>query len=497
MHIARTAILLLLLLFMVERSLSSPTNVNKTKILILGAGLSGITAAKTLLDKGITDFLILEGKNYTGGRIHSVPFEGFYVEAGANWIHFTDDEETAPIVKLRDAKNIQGIRCNYSDFIIRDEQGNDITDLSVSKEYYDKVEGRVEEYIEARKEKKLPDIPARVGLQLMGWKAKRPIEEVVEYFNLDFEFAKRPELVSFHQLFERGEDYFVSDQRGFWSMFEDLYKPLTNKILLNKTVTEIKYSETSVEVSTSDGEKFAADYALCTFSNGVLASDVVTFNPPLSEWKKEVIFKDPMSVYTTIFLKFPSKFWDDHEYILHASKERGRFPIFQDLDRPGILPNGSGVLLIVLTEDEGKRIERQPYNETKAEVMKMLRKIYGQGIPDATAIYYYRWSEDPFTQGSYSDPVVGFTSEDFNKLGQNLGRLYFAGEATSEDWYGYMQGAYLTGEEKGQMIACQINPDESECKVPEKKKPKSGATLVASSATGILLLSLLCSRLWM
>ncbi len=266
----------------------------------------------------------------------------------------------------------------------RDEQGNDITDLSVSKEYYDKVEGRVEEYIEARKEKKLPDIPARVGLQLMGWKAKRPIEEVVEYFNLDFEFAKRPELVSFHQLFERGEDYFVSDQRGFWSMFEDLYKPLTNKILLNKTVTEIKYSETSVEVSTSDGEKFAADYALCTFSNGVLASDVVTFNPPLSEWKKEVIFKDPMSVYTTIFLKFPSKFWDDHEYILHASKERGRFPIFQDLDRPGILPNGSGVLLIVLTEDEGKRIERQPYNETKAEVMKMLRKIYGQGIPDAT-----------------------------------------------------------------------------------------------------------------
>ena len=43
-----------------------------------------------------------------------------------------------------------------------------------------------------------------------------------------------------------------------------------------------------------------------------------------------------MSVYTKIFLKFPSKFWDDHEYILYASKERGRFPVFQDLERPGI-----------------------------------------------------------------------------------------------------------------------------------------------------------------
>ena len=58
---------------------------------------------------------------------------------------------------------------------------------------------------------------------------------------------------------------------------------------------------------------------------------------------------------------------------------------------------------------------------------------------------------------------MGFTSEDFNKLGQNLGRLFFAGEATSEEWYGYMQGAYLTGEEKGKIIACQIHPNESEC----------------------------------
>ena len=266
----------------------------------------------------------------------------------------------------------------------RDEQGNDITDFAVLKDFHDKVETKVEDYQEKRKEKKLPDIPARVGVQLMGWKSKRPIEKVVEYLNMDFEYSKRPELVSFYQLFERGEDFFLADQRGHWSMYEDLYKPLTNRILLSKTVTEIKYSATSVEVTTSDGDKFAAEYALCTFSTGVLASDMVTFNPPLPQWKKEVIFKNPMSVYTKIFLKFPSKFWDDHEYILYASKERGRFPVFQDLERPGILPNGSNVLLITVTEDEARRIERQAYNETKAEVMKILRTIYGQGIPDAT-----------------------------------------------------------------------------------------------------------------
>ena len=255
----------------------------------------------------------------------------------------------------------------------------------MNKDYHDKVEGRVEEYVEARKEKGSPDIPARVGLQLMGWKSRnQPIRKVVEYFNFDFEFAKRPELVSFYQLFEPGEDFFVSDQRGHWSMYEDLYKPLTNRIILGKTVTEIEYSATSVDVTTSDGDKFAADYALCSFSTGVLASDMVTFIPALPQWKKEVIFKNPMTVYIKIFLKFPSKFWDDHEYILYASKERGRFPVFQDLERPGILPNGSNVLLITVVEDEGRRIEQQTFNETKAEVMKMLRTIYGQGIPDAT-----------------------------------------------------------------------------------------------------------------
>ena len=110
---------MLLSLFMVQRSSSSPVKVNKTQVLILGAGLSGIKAAKTLLDKGITDFLILDGKNYTGGRIHAVPFAGVNIEAGANWIHFTDDEVTTPLVKLRDAKNMSGIRCNYSDFVVR------------------------------------------------------------------------------------------------------------------------------------------------------------------------------------------------------------------------------------------------------------------------------------------------------------------------------------------------------------------------------------------
>ena len=91
----------------------------KTKVLILGAGLSGITAAKVLLDNNIKDFYVLEGQDYIGGRIHTVQFEGVRVEAGANWLHSLDNEDSEVLVKLMGDKKITGLWSNYSDFIIR------------------------------------------------------------------------------------------------------------------------------------------------------------------------------------------------------------------------------------------------------------------------------------------------------------------------------------------------------------------------------------------
>lgn len=46
------------------------------EVLILGAGISGITAAKTLHDNGITNFTILEQRDRIGGRINSSRFAG-------------------------------------------------------------------------------------------------------------------------------------------------------------------------------------------------------------------------------------------------------------------------------------------------------------------------------------------------------------------------------------------------------------------------------------
>ncbi|KAG0725384.1 Peroxisomal N(1)-acetyl-spermine/spermidine oxidase [Chionoecetes opilio] len=57
------------------------------KIVIVGAGMAGLSAANHLLKNNITDFVMLEGRNRVGGRIIAINIDGRRMELGANWIH--------------------------------------------------------------------------------------------------------------------------------------------------------------------------------------------------------------------------------------------------------------------------------------------------------------------------------------------------------------------------------------------------------------------------
>jgi len=59
-------------------------------VLILGAGMSGIAAAKTLNDNVVTNFIILEARNEIGGQMRAADFAGVRIELGANWIQGVD-----------------------------------------------------------------------------------------------------------------------------------------------------------------------------------------------------------------------------------------------------------------------------------------------------------------------------------------------------------------------------------------------------------------------
>ncbi|GJN30561.1 hypothetical protein PR202_gb18874 [Eleusine coracana subsp. coracana] len=71
------------------------------RVIIVGAGMSGISAGKRLSDAGITDLLILEATDHIGGRMHKQNFAGINVEVGANWVEGVNGDKMNPIWPYR------------------------------------------------------------------------------------------------------------------------------------------------------------------------------------------------------------------------------------------------------------------------------------------------------------------------------------------------------------------------------------------------------------
>lgn len=76
--------------------------IKNPKILIIGAGASGLAAATKLYENGLTNFKILEAEDRIGGRIHSVPFGRGLVDLGGQWVHGEDGNLVYDMVKNLD-----------------------------------------------------------------------------------------------------------------------------------------------------------------------------------------------------------------------------------------------------------------------------------------------------------------------------------------------------------------------------------------------------------
>lgn len=229
------------------------------------------------------------------------------------------------------------------------------------------------------------DQPLSSVLALNGWIPDTSLKRTVEWFYVDFEYALKPALISarfYSGVCEKNE--IVTDHRGFKGIIEHLAGNIKSKIKMNKIVTQIKYNSSGIEVRTKDGETYKAKYGICTFSTGVLASDLVEFVPELPKWKREAISRIPLAYYTNIFVKFPTAFWEDNEFILNGGSISSTFPLVYNLNKKGI-QKGSNILLFTAVEDNSLRIESQSKDKTRDEVMKTLGEMYPNvSIPQPT-----------------------------------------------------------------------------------------------------------------
>ncbi|KAF9456387.1 amine oxidase [Collybia nuda] len=440
-------------------------------VLILGGGVAGVIAARTLHERGIKDFIIIEGRNELGGRLRSTSFGGKTVELGANWVQGTqtDGGPANPILTLVKKHKVQTQFNDYFGSLTTYDKTGPVDFLDV---FNASVDAFTELTVAAgpRVSKSLVDLTSRGGYTLTGVRPRDAHAKAAEYFNFDWEYAQKPDQSSWvasswnnnftYDVDQGGfsEDNLLAiDQRGFKAFIQEEAKEFLDpsQIMLNAIVKTVSWSGVGVTVVLEDGRSISGDYALCTFSLGVLQNDDVVFKPSLPDWKQEAIASMTMGTYTKIFLQFPENFWFDTEMGLYADPERGRYPVWQSLDHESFLP-GSGIIFATVTGDYSERIEALSDTQVKAEVLGVLYSMFPNvTVPDPLDFMFPRWFSDPLYRGSYSNWPPSFFREHHDNLRANLGRLFFAGEATSQKYFGFLHGAYFEGLNVGQeLVKC-------------------------------------------
>ncbi|XP_039117607.1 LOW QUALITY PROTEIN: polyamine oxidase 1-like [Dioscorea cayenensis subsp. rotundata] len=478
--------LLLLLLLSPTTTTATPTN---PSVIIVGAGMSGIMAAKTLSDAGITNIQILEATDHIGGRMHKVSFAGINIEIGANWVEGVNGKEVNPIWTLANDLNLRNFFSDFDNVSSNCyKQGGGLHKSSVVEkaiETLDEVKGFGEKLGATLHPSGKDDISVLTMQRLMNHVPSDPVGMVVDYYTSDYEFAEPPRVTSMQNTVPLatfsnfGEDiYFVADQRGYGSVVEHLAHQFLKtdkkgnivdpRFMLNKVVREISYSKSGVTVMTEDGKKYEADYVMVSVSIGVLQTHLIKFKPDLPHWKILALYQFDMAVYTKIFVKFPKTFWPTEngtEFFLYASKRRGYYPIWQQLEKQ--YP-GANVLLVTVTDEESRRIEQQSNAATKAEIMNVLRDMFGKNIPEATDILVPRWWSDRFYKGTFSNWPIGVNRYEYDQIRAPVDRVYFTGEHTSESYNGYVHGAYLAGIDSANMMIKCIKKGMCKFHIPAK-----------------------------
>lgn len=402
-------------------------------IIVIGAGASGLLAARNLAHAGL-EVRILEARDRIGGRIHTIHDPNFSrpVEMGAEFIH---GKLPITLCLLKEYKlNHHKLKGRLWTV----ENGEVIP----SPEY---IPGANE--LDAALKELQEDMSVRQFLDTyLSQPEHRPLYDDIQRFVEGYDAAD-VNLASALAFKKEWNDTDSGQQfrptNGYAALMDALLTDCLNQrvqLELHATVKHIFWEGEKIEITTADHKKYTADKVLITVPLGVWQSDEgeeahIHFHPRLDH-KTNAAKQLGYGSVVKVMLQFTDAFWNHHEPKEFKKKLGFLFT------HPGIptwwTQDTGDVPMLVgwMGGPPADVMKNAPDNIVIDYALNTLSQVFpalkSELLPMLKAHYISRWTEDPFSLGAYSYSVVGGDWHKHTLLEPMHGKLYFAGEALDD-----------------------------------------------------------------
>jgi monoamine oxidase len=448
-------------------------------VAIIGAGVAGLTAAYRLLQAGVP-CEIFEGSERTGGRILTrtgFNKDGMFCELGGELV----DSNHADLIALAGELGVEIQELKASDkgvdlYFFGGKHYSDKELIPAFEPFAKKLAADLEGLYDAAEnftEKaarfdriNLAEYFTQTGQGVDKWvvdmlRVAYTIEygrDAGEQSSLNLIALLKPETSEGFKIFGDSDES-KRIKGGSSSLPNALAKALEGRVRINKGYRLVKIAQVGSNMALSfavDNNSKAVKFSrvLCTLPFTMLREVEGVKALALGRKKQEAIAQLGYGNNAKVMYGFTERWWRHPAAKLPAPSNGS---IFTDLPLQCTWESSrgqageSGILTNFLGGAGAKPVNAERFDKFREELNRVFPGIAGK-FDGKRAVM--NWPEYKFTRGSYTCPLVGQYTTLLKVAGEPEldGRLVFAGEHTSGDFSGFMNGAVQSGDRAAQEI---------------------------------------------